>query len=227
MNEYLKRLAESLGIQFAEDDDETELSEKCFAELKSMDDELKPLRQLKEDVQGNKAFSEQFPEEFARMRALEEKERSRDSKEFAENIGRMRFSDHTTKEVEGKEETVTIETSKGLSGKCLSEVQELHIKLNDKSATPTDFETTMKSIFEGGIVDYGEIGTSGGATQLTEGEGDGSDIKPTGTMREIRTQFAELVSAVQKEDDGHDIREATAIAAKRNPGLFEAYMEVE
>jgi hypothetical protein len=224
MNEYLKRLAESLGIQFAEGDDETELSEKCFTELTKNMDELQPLRQLKQDVKGNVVFAEQFPEEFARMRALEDKERTRDSKEFAENIGRMRFSDWTTKEVDGKEETVTIETSKGLSGKCLSEVQELHIKLNEGRATPTDFETTMKSIFESGIVDYGEVGTTGGATQLTDPAPNGG--VPTGGIQQVRQQFAELVSAIQKEDDGHDFREATTMAAKRNPQLFEAYMEV-
>jgi Mu-like prophage I protein len=224
----LKKLCELLGIQFSEtfSEDGEEAEQKLFTEILAkvteLNTELEPVRQLKEEVKGNTAFSEQFPDEYAELQELKQHSRNRDSKEFSEKIGSMRFKDSVTQKVGDQEETVTISTSKGLSAKCLDEVQETHRKLSEGKANATDFEKVMTAIFDNGIVDYGEVGTTKAAETKDAGV-IATDIKGA------RQQFAEKVAEIQKANAeiGMSFREAMTVAAKDNPQLFEAYMEVK
>lgn len=223
MNELLKQLCESLGIQFSEDPEkEQELQDACLAKLA----EVKPVLDLQTDVNTNKTFAEQYPEQYAQMQADKQFRQEFQSRTFAENVGSMRFKDSTTSKVDGEDKTVVIETSKGLSAKCLDAVKSAHLKFSEGNGTATDLEDVITAIFDNGIVDYGESGTSAGATQFTEGGNTTEGVKPSGGMQEVRKQFAEVVANVQlsEENKDKDYMECVKIAAQKNPELYEAYV---
>lgn len=234
MNELLKKLAEQFSIKFSETDDPTELQNKVFAEIiklgetnttlkgevATLTEEVAPLRQLKEVTEGKKAFSEMFPEEFKMQQDLIKKDRERDSIAFSEGVSTKRFKSITS-EKDDSGNPVSIETTKGLSGLCLDMVKDTHRKFAEGTVEVGDFEKTVNAILDGGIVDYGEVGTKNPGTT-----GD-SDAQPANgsTALDIRTAFAEKVIEIQNEDPKKEMTfsEALPIAAKKFPKLAEAY----
>lgn len=226
MNELLKKLATQLGIQFSENIDEDELGEKIFAETKKLGEEVEPLRKLKETAENQKQFHELFPEQHRQMEEDRQFRIQAISTQFSEGIGRKRFTEHVgKKDSEGNDVVVT--TTKGLSAKALDKVKETHLKFSEGTATVADFSETIDTIMDGGIVDYGEVGTtqSGGTKER------GVDEVPVGAgVQEARQAFAEKVLETMEEHNKENpeqritFAEALVPTAQKFPKMYDAYM---
>lgn len=232
MNELLKKLAEHFSIQFSEDTDPSDLESKVFAEIKSLADdntkltaEVEPLRELKKVADNQKSFAEMYPEQHAQMQADRAFRTEATSRQFSETIGSKRFSENVgKKDAEGNDVVVT--TSKGLSGKALGKIQDTHKKFAEGTATIEDFSGTIESILNGGIVDYGESGTTGGAAITTP-----EDTVPAGDTATVRMAFAEKVTEIQETankdkptEQQITFEEALIKAATQYPNMYEAYV---
>lgn len=219
MDELLKRLCESLGVQFSEDADQDELAEKCFAELKK---ELEPLKQLRETTEKQKTFAEMFPEQARQMEEDRKFRIEANSRTFSETIGTKRFTEHNgKKDDEGND--IVITTSKGLSAAALDKIRETHLKFAEGTVTVEDFSNSINAIMENGIVDYGEVGSSTQGDAYS-GASEG-DVVPTGDLVNIRHAFAEKVSEVRKEmGENTSYNTALVKAAEKYPKLYDAYM---
>lgn len=234
MNEALRKLAEQLGISFQFSDaagvpteaETKDLENKVFAELtkvqtehKALTEEVKPFRDLKVATDTQKSFSEQFPEQARQMEEDRKFRLEAGSRTFSETIGNKRFSETVgKKDAEGND--VVLVTTKGLSGLALEKIQDTHLKFSEGTVTVDDFAKVVNTIMDGGIVDYGEKGTSAGGTQFS-----GNDDAPVvgGEVLERRTAFAEKVLEVQNEKEGRTFAEALPLAATKYPKLYEDY----
>ena len=110
------------------------------------------------------------------------------------------------------------ETHDGLSAQALTVIQETHMKFAEGKATIEDYEKTIKTIVNGGIVKFGEIGSSSEGDPLPE-----YDTTSATGVAAARRLFGEVVAKVQRENDGMGYMEAVAEATKRHPDLAEAY----
>lgn len=232
MNPELKALLEKLNIQFSEDTTDEQARELISTKFSETDterttllEEVKPLRALKVTADAQKQFAEAYPEQAKRLEELSERDRVASSRQFSEEIGARRFSEATSeKDKDGN--IVSKMTSKGLSGKALEVIQEGHRKFAEGTGTPEDYEKAITAVFESGIVDYGETGTS---VALSEQNGN-EDVPSTGDVAARRNAFAEKVvseqTAAKDENEGKGIQfaEATSRAAKKFPKLAEDYM---
>lgn len=228
MNEALKKLAEQLGIEFSEDTTEEQLGALVFAETEKLQDEniklveeVTPFRQLKTHSDKQKQFAEDYPEQAALLTTLRNDNISNSSKRFGEEIGARRFSETIVGEKDDEGNNKAIITTKGLSAKALDVIQETHKKFSEGTVTATDFENSIEAVFNNGIVDYGEAGTS-----LSEGEIDpkADDVPATGDVLNTRMAFMEKVTAIEQEKDERTFSEALTIAAEKFPKMYEAYM---
>jgi len=229
MNELLKKLADQLGVKFSEDATEEQVGELLNTKLAELTAEVEPLRKLKESADNQKTFAEQFPEQHRQMEEDRKFRIESNSKAFAEGIGNKRFSESVgKKDAEGND--VVVSTNKGLSAKALDKVRETHLKFSENTATVEDFAETIDTIMSaGGIVEYGERGTS----QLDDSSFvAGEDVTPTGDLASVRNAFAEKVNEkmveLQSKPENKDkvitFAEALPVAAESYPKMYEAYL---
>jgi hypothetical protein len=182
--------------------------------------ELKAFKETVASSQQERSFAEQYPEAYERMQRLEAKDRENASISFSESV--KRFNKPTgNKDDDGN---ITFEpTRNGLSALALEEIATTHKKFSEGSATLEDYENTIRTIMNGGIVEFGEVGSSR--------EREVTEVQP-GTPQGIaanRKAFADKVAETQRsfaeKNDGKqmDYMEATKEAAKLYPELAEAY----
>lgn len=184
-----------------------------LAHLTEVNNELAPLRELKKEHSQKKAFSEQYPDEYARMQRLEERDRENTVKMFSDALAERRF---TKKEGTG-DDVKDIPTTMGLSGLAIEEIGKVVKKFSDRSATVDDFKGALDAIFDNGLVDYGTTGSS---------RSDGSDNDDVTEIPEKRKDavkmFSDRVNEIVKNDN-LDFNAALVEAAKRYPDLAEAW----
>lgn len=181
--------------------------------------ELKTFKDTVGSSQQEKTFAEQFPAVHKEMQELKAARRDSAAIAFSETV--KRFSKPNGKDNEGNEQFEP--TRNGLSALALETIADTHKKFSEGSATLEDYETTIKTIMNGGIVEFGEVGSSRDRTELLSVD----TTTPTG-IASARKAFAEVVAAVQAEDPekfggSAKYSEAIAEAAKRQPELAEAY----
>jgi Mu-like prophage I protein len=206
-----------LGIEVSTDDDAD--ADKFMETVTTAFSELK---QFKDAVGGSskeREFAEMFPEQHRQMQELAAKNRTTDAKAFSESVARVN-------KAVGEGDSVTFEpTRSGLSALALNTLAEKHTKFAEGTGTLEDFEEAVKTITNGGIVEFGEVGSS-----FAEED---DDIMIDGTtpqgIANARKLFSEKVAEVQarhaKENDGEQlgILEATNKAAEKYPELAKAY----
>jgi len=200
-----------------------ELTERDLRELRAVldvDDDAKivegvkvkfgELAALRDSVSANeqeRIFAEQYPQFYEQHQRLVEEQRKGKAKNFSESVEKIR-----------KAEGFGLKTTtQGLSTTAKEKIEEVHLKFSENKATVDDFEEAIKAITNGGIVNFGELGTSK--------EDEVIDVDTSGPqgIQQARHQFAELVSRVQKDNPEFDYQTAVNEAAKKNPDLAEAY----
>lgn len=175
----------------------------------------KTANRLKDTV----SFAEAYPEQAQRMQELEADNRKGKALLFSETLGSRRV---TKNEGEG-DNVKKVDTNLGLSALALDKLKDTHIKFSEGTATMEDLNAVVDAIFDNGVVEYGERGS----TKLNEDGGANDDALPT-NVTDIRalmlTKTTEAIEA-SKKDGGTAISfsEATAVVAQNNPKLYEAY----
>lgn len=169
-------------------------------ELKGNDDALR------NDVNRQKSFATDYPDEYARMVRAEEREREADARLFVDSI-------KTFTRVEGDRQ---VETTVGLSTLVQDNIREYYLNVATGKASLAQFESLMKSVAHGGTVTFGEVGSARVRETVNFGTSSAEDVK------NLRETFATVVKEVMTED-GLDFKAALQVAAKRYPDLAEAY----
>jgi hypothetical protein len=153
-------------------------------------------------------FAEQYPQLWEEHNALMERDRNNAAKNFSESVSKVRKSEgHALKE-----------TRQGLSSRAKDSVEETHKKFSDGKATVADFEECIKSIVNGGILEFGEIGSGKGEDEVPVID----NTTATG-VAQARKVFAEVVSKLQAENPDWDMTKAMTEASRKHPELAEAY----
>lgn len=233
MEEFLKQLRAALGLK--EDATETEVAEAyadnvskvasalgikpkegeaiAFSSIVSraeeVDKQLEPLRNADKEVGERKAFREQFPDEYARMKKLEETDVENKAKAFSDRYDRFPAVDKEGKPTSEK-------STRGFSALVLNDIEEAHKGIAKKEFSHTELQSLLDHIGSNGIVEYGEKGSNR--------EKETSRVAATGSKggSEDRQAFSALVEEVMEEDE-LDMNAAIVVAAKRDPELYAAY----
>jgi Mu-like prophage I protein len=157
-----------------------------------------------------KKFAEDYPVQWAEHQKLLANERRREGEAFSESV-------KTVKRMEGE---TLVNTTQGLSSLAKEKIAETHKKFAEGTVTPEDFEETIKTITDGGIVTFGENGSN-----RTDGSEDTLIINTNSAegIADARKMFAEKITEIQLEGDGMSFDEAFNAASTRYPELAQAY----
>jgi hypothetical protein len=204
--EILAALREKLGIE--EDAD-------VVSHVEGLNAELEPLRELKKHHEDQKKFSEMFPEEFARMQALEAANRDSVVKQFSDALANRRFA-RTTGDKDDEGNAITENTTYGLSALAVEEMGGLVKKFSERTANLDDFKGVMETVFNGGIVDYGNKGS-----ELAPSAED-TVVRGKDNL-EGRKLFAEKVNEIVEKDE-LSFDAAIKVAVEKYPELYEQYL---
>jgi hypothetical protein len=169
--------------------------------------ELASLREAVSAADQEKVFAEQYPQYWNEHRKLMERDRENSARTFSESV-------KTVREQKGYG---LVETKQGLSTLAQDKIIEMHKKFSEGNATVDDFEECIKTITQGGILKFGEIGNSS-----EENLPDFDTSTSTGIVG-ARRVFAEVVSKVQTEHPDWDYMKCVSEAGKKHPDLADAY----
>jgi hypothetical protein len=193
--DLLPQLAVSVGLP------ETATQEEVVAAVEQMRTEITPIREATQEAQANRAFSQEFPEEYARMQKLEEKDRRSEAETFAARYERLTRKD-------GDKE---VKTTIGFSARTMDAIAEAHLAFGEKRATITDLEEVLDSISETGLVEYSETGSSRFIERAAKGENEDSGVA-----------FSQRIAEVMQADN-LAYGAAVKIAADKYPEEFAEY----
>lgn len=169
--------------------------------------ELHALRDAVSASEQERVFAEQYPQFYEQHQHLLERDRRNTAKTFAESVQKVRRNEGYGLK----------DTRQGLSVATLEKVAEMHMKFAENKATVEDFEEVVKCITNGGIVQFGEIGSS---SNDSIPEIDVSSASGVATARKV---FAEVVSKIQRENPDMPYLEAVNEASKKHPDLADTY----
>lgn len=218
--EQLLGFAKSLNVSVLDSDTDDEIVAKCDAAITAQNDELEPLRKLKQDTDTRRSFAEQYPEQAKRMEMLEAKDRLAEAKIFSDNYSRC-----WTEQMEKKDDKdVVVKTAvqKGFSTLLKDKIAETHLAIVDGKATPEMFADVLDLIASGnGIVNFQEMGSSRNAS----GGANNGENRPETNGRNNREIFYDLTKEVAKRPENKDknATEILSITANEYPDEFEAY----
>lgn len=169
--------------------------------------ELTELRRNVDAASQEKKFAEEYPAYWQEHNKLMDRDRENSAKAFSETVARVRKAEGYGLK----------ETAKGLSAMSLSKVKDLHKKFSEGAATVDEFEDCIRTIVNGGIVEFGEIGAS------TTEDVPLVDTTTSGGIVNARKLFAEVVAKTQTDNPEWDYKKCMDEAAKKHPDLAEAY----
>jgi hypothetical protein len=171
--------------------------------IKKRFSELDEFRKNQDATEQEKQFAERYPQFWDEHNKLMLRDRENSAKSFSESVSKV-----YRPEGYGLKNTGMV-----LSPECRAKLEEVHQKFAEGTATMEDFEECVKKITNGGIVQLGEIGSSG------DKDNDLPEIDTTSAtgIAAARKVFAEVVNKVKTEDGNDKMTEGEAIeeAAKR------------
>jgi len=172
--------------------------------------ELDSLKMAVEISDQERQFAEKYPQLWEEHNRLMVRDRDNAAKNFSETVARVRKSEgHALKE-----------TRQGLSARALDSVRETHKKFSEGKVTVEDFEETIKAIINGGILEFGELGSTNDGDGPTIPEIDNTSANGIANARKV---FADLVAQTQKDNPNMDMMKAMSEVAKKYPDLAETY----
>jgi hypothetical protein len=170
--------------------------------------ELTELKRSVDAASQEHKFAEEYPAYWQEHNKLMERDRESSARQFSESVQRVRKAEGFGLK----------ETQKGLSSMSLQKVSDLHKHFAEGTATIEEYEDTIRTIVNGGIVEFGEIGTSN--------SDDAIPLIDTTTATGIagaRRVFAEVVGKIQNENPDWDYVKCLNEASRKHPDLAEAY----
>lgn len=171
--------------------------------------ELHTLKVNQDAETQEKQFAERYPVYWQEHNRLMEEQRDTKAKLFSESVAKIRKA----------EGNGLLETKQQLSPIAKEKVAEVHKKFAEGKATVEDFEAAIKAITSGGIIQFGEIGSS------KDGEDQIPEIN-TDTAQGVagaRKMFGELVNKIQEEHPDWEYQKCIDEAGKKHPDLRDAY----
>jgi len=172
--------------------------------------ELDSLKRAIEVSDQERQFAEKYPQLWEEHNKLMVRDRDNAAKNFSETVAKVRKAEgHSLKE-----------TRQGLSARALDSVQSTHKKFSEGSATVADFEECIKTIINGGILEFGELGSSNDGDGPSIPEIDNTSANGIANARKV---FADLVAQTQKDNPEMDMMKAMTEVAKKYPDLAETY----
>ena len=170
--------------------------------------ELTELRRNVDAATQERKFAEEYPAFWGEHNKLMHRDRDNSARQFSESVSRVRKAEGYGLK----------ETAKGLSTMSLTKVKDLHMKFAEGTATLEEFEDTIRTIVNGGIVEFGEIGSSSSDNDIPL-----IDTSSASGIAGARRLFAEVVGKIQSENPDKDYRWALDEASRKHPDLAEAY----
>jgi hypothetical protein len=195
VDELLKKFAERLGIEVKDDSTEEDI----LKQAEELNKTIEPLRKAKDEGARARTFREAFPDEFKRMKKLEETAIESDALAFAESYSRFTVRD-------GENEW---KSTYGFSQIVVDKIADIHRKFSLREMEANDLKELLDLIGDKGIVDYSEHGSS----RTIEGRIRSEDPK---------VAFSEVVLEIQEKDEV-SYEAAIGLAQMKYPELFEAY----
>lgn len=169
--------------------------------------ELNALRDAVSASEQERIFAEQYPQFYAEHMNLMERDRKNTATKFAESVQKVR-----------KQEGYGLkDTRQGLSVATLEMVTEAYMKFAEGKGTVADFEEVVKAIVNGGIVQFGELGSS------SDDDIPDFDTNSAVGVAAARKTFAEVVAKIRRENPGMEYLEAVSEASKKHPDLADTY----
>jgi len=169
--------------------------------------ELSALRDAVSASEQEKLFAEQYPQFWQEHNRLMERDRHNAARTFSESVSRIRKAEGYGLK----------DTRQGLSVAALEKVIDVHKKFAEGTASVEDFEECMKAIVHGGIVEFGEIGSS------ADDAIPDVDTTTTTGVANARKVFAEVIDRVQKEHPEWSYLQCIDEASKKAPDLAQSY----
>lgn len=198
----LVALANLLGVQFNDDTTDEDL----FAAITSeVSDVVVPLNEAAAEAEKRRSFAKDYPEEYDKFRELLERDEENEARAFASRWERFEI----------KENDTVKKSTHGFSGRVLSNIEDIHLKLSRKQLQESDISDLLDSIAETGAVDYSERGSARNDDRQ-------SASVAQMNIKQVREAFLNEVKTIM-EDDGVDRKTATKLIGQRNPELAEAY----
>src|SRR5215510_3436382 len=189
--EQESELRKALGI--ADDGDIVEA-------VKLQSGEITELRRNADAITQEKKFAEDYPAYWGEHQKLMTRDRENSARQFSESVSRVR-----------KAEGFGLrETAKGLSVMSLQKIKDLHLHFAEGTATQEEFEECIKTIVNGGIVEFGEVGSS---------SVDDIPLIDTSSANGIvaaRKMFAEVIQKMQLENPEWEYTKCMSEAAKKH-----------
>ena len=196
--EQERELRKTLGI--ADDGDIVEA-------VKLQAGENAELHRNADAITQEKKFAEDYPAYWGQHQQLMSRDRENSARQFSESVARVR-----------KAEGFGLrETAKGLSMMSLSKIKDLHLHFAEGTATQEEFEECIKTIVNGGIVEFGEVGSSSVEDIPL------IDTSSANGIANARKVFAEVIQKLQLENPEWEYTKCMSEAAKKHPDLAEAY----
>lgn len=232
--EFLKKLAEALGLKSDASEEDVLSKVKSLSEASSVRVKLAETLKLEEDADGDKIagevkklmdfFEAKAPEEekakkFAELFPEEAKQLDEQRKQLQEDRVNARLEEWTsgklkfTEEVEddeGKKQTVTKTVSRALPPKLSDSVRELRMELTGAQAER--FDKVMTSIIGTGLVDTGKA----------DGSSHVDDPAPAASalLTEAK-RYQETYNKDRKPEDRISLKEAAKHVVREKPQLAE------
>lgn len=201
MKELLEKLAELLKLEGEPTED------KVLSAFTEYVNRAQPIQDALDDADKQKAFSERYPAEFAKMQAQDEFIRNANAKAFAERYATSRV---TLTEGEG-DEAKKVETPYGFSALAIEKIQEMHKAFSENKLTETHLSDVFDAMLNTGMVDYSEHGSARVA-------------ETSNTPEDAKKAFAEKVKEIRTEDKVDHVA-AVRIAGEKYPELARQYAE--
>lgn len=181
--------------------------EALVSAINDMHTEATALRGDVSTVAQERAFAEAYPDVWAEHQELRRDRLTTRASNFINSIS-------TLGRPEGDK---VVDTNMGLSALAMETVRESYMKFASGTASLEDFETAIRAITHGGVVEYGERGST------REGDEDLTfDVSTATGVQRARQLFASKVVEIQEKDQ-LEYRAAVAQATKQYPELAKAY----
>jgi hypothetical protein len=181
-----------------------------LAAAQSQVGELNALKAVVNTASEEKRFQIEFPTMYQQQMELAAESRANKALVFANDVSKF-------KKPEGDgDATKLVPTKMGMSALAMNTVMEAHQRFAVGQGTLEDFENAIRTISDGGVLEFGEVG-SAVAPELT----DIAPLTPEG-IAQNRKAFAERVAEI-KTQDGVDFATAISMASERYPELAKVY----
>lgn len=194
--EWLEARATALGVEFSSDTSDEDLAGLVAEHSDGLVQLVTPLREATENANRARDFAREFPEQAARMAALEQSARESNARAFAEGF------------------TTVGDTGRGYSPQMRDQISDAYLAIESRQFTTEDLNTLLTAAASN-LVPLGEAGSS---RTSESGESTGS----TGDFQADRRAFAQLVENAMKDDN---LTQDAAIAhvSQTHPELARAY----